>query len=343
MAVTNYGPNLIDFAPLAAIGQNIGEALEDRRRKEILSKIPRGPDGMPPLAALGAALLEMGDAKGAMTAATLARNASNDEFERAFKARSLLRQETEDASTAAYRNRSLGIQEKAATRKEVPFGWTVAPDGSRLIPAPGGPNDPATIKAQAEARARETTPLQAADKKAIIDAEDERPALLGTVETLKRARDLNSKTFTGYTAGIRGALGSRLPGAIVPDSIEEAAKATDEWQNTMGGEALTVMAASLKGATTNFELMEFQKRLADPSTPPKTRERIINRMLTLAERKLETVDSRIRDMRGGSYFKPDAAKPGASSKPDAATRFRQLIKEGKDEAAAYKALAAEGY
>lgn len=146
-------------------------------------------------------------------------------------------------------------------------------------------------------------PLSAADKKAIMSAEDDNAVLAGTIDTLNRAKELNTKTFTGVTAGARGWVGTSVPGAgIVLD--EEASKATREFGQLMSGEAIKSMAETLKGATTDREMARFLEMLADPSTPPEIRERTINRMLQLAERQRKINDSRINDLRGGTYFKP---------------------------------------
>jgi hypothetical protein len=155
-------------------------------------------------------------------------------------------------------------------------------------------------------------PLSAADKKAIMAAEDDNAVLVGTIDTLSRAKELNSKTFTGATAGARGWIGTAVPGAsAVIDP--EAAKATREFGQLMSGEAIKSMAETLKGATTDREMGRFLEMLADPSTPPDIRERTINRMLQLAERQRKINDSRVADMRGGTYYKPGHGNPVAAS------------------------------
>lgn len=154
-------------------------------------------------------------------------------------------------------------------------------------------------------------PLSVSDRKAIASAEDELPNLQQTVELLNRAKELNSKTFTGYTAGIRGQIGSKVPGAgYLID--QGAAKDTLEFENLMSTEAVTTMANTLKGATTDFELREFKARLSDPATPPEIRGRIIDRMKTLAERQLKINIDRLNQLREGEYYKPGG---GASAKP----------------------------
>jgi hypothetical protein len=161
-------------------------------------------------------------------------------------------------------------------------------------------------------------PLSAADKKAIMSAEDDNALLVGTLDTLNRAKDLNNKTFTGWTAGARGWAGTALPGAsAVLDP--EAAKATREFGQLMSGEAIKSMAETLKGATTDREMARFLEMLADPSTPPDIRERTITRMIQLAERQRKINDSRINDLRGGTYYKPGQG----TSAPAAPTNLKE--------------------
>jgi hypothetical protein len=150
----------------------------------------------------------------------------------------------------------------------------------------------------AAAKLAQQKPLTATDKRLIADAEDELPGLQGTIENLDAALAINDKTFQGATAGARGWLGSRLPDKWVPDQIADKATAdyTAEWQNIMSPSAIAAMSASLKGATTNFELQKFERILADPSTPPKTRANVIKRMKVLAERQLEIKKARIKSL-----------------------------------------------
>jgi hypothetical protein len=161
-------------------------------------------------------------------------------------------------------------------------------------------------------------PLSATDKKAIFEAEDENIIVNNTISTLKQAKELNPNTFTGYTAGARGKIGTSLPGAsYVID--EKAAKATREFGQIMSMEAIKNMAETLKGATTDRELERFVEILADPSTPPDIRGRTIDRMLTLAERKKQLNDERISNLSGGTYFKSrQAAQTGGAGPATAA-------------------------
>jgi hypothetical protein len=139
----------------------------------------------------------------------------------------------------------------------------------------------------------------ATELKELWQSEDEIPALDGTISSLNRALELNKKTFTGVTAGVRGWAGTAIPGAgMVMDP--NAAAATREFGQIMSLEAIKSMAETLKGATTDRELSQFVEILADPSTPPDIRDRTITRMMTLAERQKAIKMQRVNELRGSS-------------------------------------------
>jgi len=150
--------------------------------------------------------------------------------------------------------------------------------------------------------------------KELWQSEDEIPAIDSTIDSLKTALDLNKKTFTGFGAGVKGYIGTAVPGgSMVVD--EKAAKATREFGQIMSYEAIKSMSETLKGATTDRELNQFVEILANPSTPPDIRERTINRMLLLAERQKQIKTQRINELRGSTADQPDVS----SDIPDGVT------------------------
>ncbi len=83
--------------------------------------------------------------------------------------------------------------------------------------------------------------LSAGDRKAINEAKDHAVQLDQTIETLSRAKELNDKTFTGVTAGIRGKIGTTVPGAgYILD--QKSAEATREFNQIMSMEAIKAMS-----------------------------------------------------------------------------------------------------
>jgi hypothetical protein len=178
--------------------------------------------------------------------------------------------------------------------------------------------------------------LNPTEQKTLNKAEDDLPNLDGTVEALDRALELNEKTFTGYTSGMRGWLGTAAPkDSWMSEAIDDwggldrsTSEATREWKSIMSPEAIKAMSATLTGATTNFELQKFEEVLSDPDAPPEQRRKTIERMLTLAKRQRETAQRRIEEMRGGGV-KIDQSRPAPAPTPDAsaAPNLRGVPKE----------------
>lgn len=286
----------IDFSSLGDLPAVWRQNQQDALRRQTLASLGQGGD------IDSATLLKSGDLSLAQLGVAM-RNRSADDA----------RQAQQDTFNRNMQMESLRLRQNADKRaveaeNKPPENWRRRADGV-LEPEPGGPADPAYISKINEIK-KPNNVLQASDKKIITAAEDELPNLDGTIDVLKMAKDLNDKTFTGYTAGARGVIGtSGVPGAnLLVD--KNAAMATREWGQLMSGEAIKTMSDQLKGATTDFELKKFEAMMADPSVPPEIRGRMIERMLKLAERHRETKARRIEELRGGTYFKPDGGKTG---------------------------------
>jgi len=155
--------------------------------------------------------------------------------------------------------------------------------------------------------------IKADERKMIAEAEDQKTELSGTIESLRRARELAPQAYSGFGAGIRGTLGANLPGpGVIFD--ENRAKATTELGKLVSMEAISAMSASLKGATTDTELKQFTNILADANASPELKIRTIDRMLRLAETKSATADERIKGIRSKTYFQPQRQQ-GAQPAP----------------------------
>jgi len=327
----------LDFTALGQLPQVYKQAQADEMRKQTLASLGQGGN------IDATTLLKSGDMSLAQLGMTMQQRQAEDAWRR---------QESQRTQQNADRNYQLAARSAARADDPTPAGFMKTADGS-YAPLPGGPTDPAYIakkdsatgqgslqavvdqrRAVAESlgltkgtpsynsyvmtgkTGRDET-LLAGDRKVINEAEDELPNIQGTLESLQLAKSLNGKTYSGYTAGTRAAIGSNLPDAMVPDFLASkgGSDATTEWQKLMGPEALKTMANTLKGATTDFELKKFTEMLADPTTPPKIREGIINRMITLSERKKDLAERRINDLRGGTYYKPKAPAGSATGAP----------------------------
>ena len=269
-----------------------------------------------------ARLMSIGDMQGANTLSSMGNNERDFAFRQQESQRAqgnadrsygnnkrdfaFRQQESQRAQDNA--DRSYGLQEKIAKRQETPAQL-------EILKAAG--IDPSSQEGRNALFPKTNTPISAVDKKAIFDAEDALPQLQGTKEALTRAREINDKTFTGYTAGVRGDIGTKMFGGSLFVN-KNAALATSEWQKIMGPEALEKMANTLKGATTDFELKKFIEMLGDPATDPKIRKSVIERMERLTDRMIEIQNSRVKDLRGGNYFKPGGGQPSTQSRGVAA-------------------------
>jgi hypothetical protein len=199
------------------------------------------------------------------------------------------------ASDQAYKTGMLDVARQKASRQETPAQL-------KILEAAGiNPASPAGHNALFP---RKDTPMSATDKKAINVAEDELPRLNATIRNIERAKELNPKVFTGYTASLRGSLGtSGIPGSNM--LIDRgAAEATAEWDQLMGQEAIKNMSETLKGASTDFEMKKFISIAADTSKPPEVRKQAMDRFLALAKDELTLRERRIKELRSGDYYKP---------------------------------------
>jgi hypothetical protein len=193
-----------------------------------------------------------------------------------------------------YRAESLANQRAAIdarTQQGVPSGYRRTADGN-LEGIPGGPADP-----KVKASLKGGGPMSASMLKLKRETENGIVDLENTKAVLGRALGLAPKTFSGFGAGTRAYLGSRLPDGAVPDIIADkaGADATTEFGNIMSMEAIQSMSNSLKGATTDFELRKFEQILSDPTVPVNIKQATIRRMLTLADSKLALEQQRLEE------------------------------------------------
>lgn len=291
-----------DITPsLANLVSTVNQGQERAFQRQTLADLGKGiANGTMSYDQAAGRLLAAGDRAGALSLAQLGMNQANQKYSRG-------RDATNDQFRRDEAQRSQGNADRMFSLQSSRYE---EPAQIKTLRAAG--IDPASPEGRKALFPRTDTPISATDKRAIFKAEDEIPQIQGTIENLSRALELNDKTFSGYSAGVRGEIGSKLPDWMVPNFIadQKGALATSEWSKIMGPESLQSMANTLKGATTDFELRKFIEMLGDPATPAPIRKSIIGRMKLLSERKLEIEQSRVNDLRGGSYFK-DGGGPGS--------------------------------
>lgn len=305
-----------DFTPLGDLGKIYREAQVRNERKMLLSELGQGA----PLSDVARRLIQVGDTDGGIALSRLVEAQSNRERDDAWRRQEATRDQANKDREA---NKPQLIGNAASgyflvDRYGNPVGGAPS-SGGGPSPSPsdtGAPSVAPGVRPIIPGK-KPDDKLTAGDRKAIFEAEDENAKLDSTVDALKRALELNPQTFTGYTAGFRGALGSKSP-VNIPGIDPKAAEATAEWEKVMSQEALKTMANTLKGATTDFELRKYVDMLADPSTPAEIRGRIITRMLQLSERQRGINQTRMDQLRGGSYFKPGGGQSTAPTQQPSA-------------------------
>ncbi|MEQ1941496.1 hypothetical protein ABMA32_03640 [Mesorhizobium sp. VNQ89] len=151
----------------------------------------------------------------------------------------------------------------------------------------------------AQDKADQPPKLSATELKAVHEAEDSLPGIDSSISQLERALELNETAFSGFGAGMRGAVGAKTADWMTPDWVADKAgsEATSEYQAIMTGEAATAMSAALKGATTDKELGIFMDIIGDVSKPPKVRKQAIDRLLELAKAHRAKATKRIEELR----------------------------------------------
>lgn len=287
----------MDFSTLGSLGKVYDDARKKAGQEEVLKNA--STDNSPQsLAKLGTDLLRAGDLQGAMTLANLARGMSQDEWNRTYQG-SMLKISQQNADSTRL----------TATKDQPSVVDIGTPDGRKqkaIVNPSTGALQPIGSPIGDEVK------LTPTDKKAVFEAEDDNAKLQSTVDAIKRAKELNSKIYTGLGASTLGSVGtSGLPGvgAILD---KDRAAATTEWDQIMGGEAIKNMSATLKGASTDFEMKKFIGIMADTSKPPQVREAAMNRVLKLAERQQQINTARMNQLRGGQYFKKDGGQSAAT-------------------------------
>lgn len=138
--------------------------------------------------------------------------------------------------------------------------------------------------------------LSPTEFKELRESENELVNLEGTVKNLETALSLAPQVFDGMGAGALTFIGSKVPGG---GNLVDPQKAnlTAQYQSIMTPEAINMMASTLKGATTDFELRKFENIISDPEQPNNIKVQVIQRMLQLAKNKSALESQRVNDLR----------------------------------------------
>lgn len=187
-------------------------------------------------------------------------------------------------------------------------------DGRNKIAAKLGmdPNDPATKQYLATGKfpREDQQALTAVDKKAILEADEMVQVNQQAIDALKQAKTLSNSANSGILAGTRATIGANLPDMLVPDQLSspDSSTATLDYDNAIVGQALGQLKAIFGGAPTEGERKILLDLQGSANQPAAVRERILDRAIAMAEKRLEFNKSRADELRGGTYYKPDKAQ-----------------------------------
>jgi GH24 family phage-related lysozyme (muramidase) len=228
------------------------------------------------------------------------------------------------------------IQKRMDPLLGVPAGFSRT-QGGGLVPIPGGPADPKYIASTVGAKDKTTEqiaereaavrgrgldpndpqfrsyiltgkmpredqqPLTATDKKAILEADEGVMAAEAALTALNQAKTLSKDAFSGPLASQRGYVaGLTGPGA---------GQTTTDLDNLIQSNALSQLKSIFGAAPTEGErkiLLEIQ---GSTSQPDAVRQKIYDRAIVMANRRLELNRQRANELRGGTFYKPQEGRP----------------------------------
>jgi hypothetical protein len=156
-------------------------------------------------------------------------------------------------------------------------------------------------------------PLSASDKKAIQDADESIGTTENTIGMLKKAKELSKTAYAGPAAAWRG-WGGSLVGA--PGAAD-----TTELDNVLTTQAVGQLKQIFGGNPTEGERKVLLDIQASSSQPDEVRQRVYDRAIGLAEKRLEFQRQKSNELRGQTYYKPGGGRdPGAVGGEAAAGR-----------------------
>lgn len=147
-------------------------------------------------------------------------------------------------------------------------------------------------------------PLTATDKKAILEADEMVQSNQAGIDALKQAKELSRQAFAGPLAGPRGYAASFLG----PSSdTGRAGTATTDLNNLVTTNALGQLKATFGGAPTEGERKILLDIQGSASQPDAVRQKIYDRAIELANKRLEFNRKRADELRGGQFYKPQGS------------------------------------
>jgi hypothetical protein len=155
-------------------------------------------------------------------------------------------------------------------------------------------------------------PLTATDKKAILDAEEKLQSSKSTIANLQQAKKLSPQAMQGPGASTRGYLSSFLGGS---SDLGKAGIATQDLENLVTTNALQSLKAVFGGNPTEGEraiLLDVQGSVGKPDA---VRQKIFDRAIEAANRRIAFEQQHIDELRGGTFYKPQGGLSKGGAEP----------------------------
>jgi GH24 family phage-related lysozyme (muramidase) len=180
-----------------------------------------------------------------------------------------------------------------------------------VISRGGNPNDPQNRAFILSGRMprEDQQPLTATDKKFIEEADDMVFASRNAITALKDAKKLSPRAH-----GFPGA--ATMSGIIAPIAGEGKFQNTVELDNIVTTNSLSQLKAIFGGAPTEGERKVLLDIQGSSGQPDAVRQKIYDRAIQLAERRLEFNTKRAAELRGGTFYKSGGGQRPAEAAPD---------------------------
>lgn len=153
-------------------------------------------------------------------------------------------------------------------------------------------------------------PLTATDKKAILEADEKVQAGNQTIDNLNKAKVLSKEAMSGPMAGKLGYAASFLGES---SDIGKKGIATQDLENLVTSNALQQLKTIFGGNPTEGErgiLLDIQGSVGKPDA---VRQKIFDRAIEAAKKRLTFEQQRADEIRGGSFYKKEGGMSKAST------------------------------
>ena len=150
---------------------------------------------------------------------------------------------------------------------------------------------------QGEALVSKLSAPSASEMKAGNELQNTHLDTQSALSDMKEARGLMGPEGAGIRAGTGAGwaqTGAKLGGDKLGLTDPTLTQPTERFNQLMNAEAITAMAAKLKGASTDYEMRQFVALMNDPNAEPKTKMQALDKMIAKAEAHLSLQQEQLK-------------------------------------------------